>query len=225
MATDEKSCGMKLLLIEDDKELARTLKELLEEEGFVVSLALDGKRGLDKALTEEYELILIDYFLPSLTGLEVLKRIRQEGIKTPVIMLTVVDDTDRKVDCLSLGADDYITKPFHFKELLARIYAVLRRYKGLESSKIEVDGVLLDLESSKVFCEGKPVELTAGELRLLRYLFLNRGRFVSREELLEKALQSLEASGNVVEVLISRLRKKLGKDIIRSQKGLGYKVG
>jgi two-component system OmpR family response regulator len=216
---------MKLLLIEDDKELARTLKELLEEEGFVVSLALDGKRGLDKALTEEYELILIDYFLPSLTGLEVLKRIRQEGIKTPVIMLTVVDDTDRKVDCLSLGADDYITKPFHFKELLARIYAVLRRYKGLESSKIEVDGVLLDLESSKVFCEGKPVELTAGELRLLRYLFLNRGRFVSREELLEKALQSLEASGNVVEVLISRLRKKLGKDIIRSQKGLGYRVG
>ncbi|RLJ69852.1 two-component system OmpR family response regulator [Hydrogenivirga caldilitoris] len=216
---------MRILLVEDDRELAGSLKSLLEEEGFRVRLALDGKRGLDLALTEDIDLILLDYLLPSMSGEEFLKKLREEGSKTPVLVVTVMSDVRDKVKLLSLGADDYITKPFNFQELLARIRAVLRRYRGLESSMVEIEGVVVNLSSREVFVEGKEVKLTAGEYALLEYLFMNRGRFVSREELLERALHSYDSLGNTVEVLVHRLRKKLGRDIIKSRRGFGYRVG
>jgi two-component system OmpR family response regulator len=215
---------VRLLLVEDDRELANSLKGLLEQEGFRVRLALDGRRGLDLALSEDFDLILLDYFLPGLDGREFLKRLREEGSKVPVIALTVVSDVKSKVDFFQMGADDYITKPFHFEELMARIVAVRRRYAGLESSEIRLGPLHINLQQKKVSVEGKDVSLTVGEFSLLEYLLLNRGRSVSREELLEKALGSYEAESNTVEVLIHRLRKKLGRDIIRTQKGLGYRI-
>lgn len=215
---------MRLLLVEDDRELANSLKGLLEQEGFRVRLALDGRRGLDLALSEDFDLILLDYFLPGLDGREFLKRLREEGSKVPVIALTVVSDVKSKVDFFQMGADDYITKPFHFEELMARIVAVRRRYAGLESSEIRLGPLHINLQQKKVSVEGKDVSLTVGEFSLLEYLLLNRGRSVSREELLEKALGSYEEESNTVEVLIHRLRKKLGRDIIRTQKGLGYRI-
>ncbi len=215
---------MRVLLVEDDKDLASTLKELLEQEGFRVRLALDGRRGLDLALSEDFDLILLDYFLPGMDGREFIRKFRESGSKVPVIVLTVVSDVRNKVDFFQMGADDYLTKPFHFEELLARIRAVLRRYAGLEKGEIDIGSVRIDLSRRRIFNAEGEVFLTSGEYLLLEYLVLNRGRFVSREELLEKALGSYEAESNTVEVLIHRLRKKLGKDIIKTQKGLGYRV-
>jgi len=215
---------VRVLLVEDDKSLATALKELLEQEGYRVRLVLDGKRGLDLALSEEFDLILLDYFLPGMDGREFLKRLRSEGSKVPVIALTVVSDIKNKVDFFQTGADDYITKPFHFEELLARIRAVLRRYAGPESAEVDLGGVRISLTQKKVFVGQEEVSLTLGEYLILEYLTLNRGRFVSREELLEKALRSYEAESNTVEVLIHRLRKKIGRDIIKTQRGLGYKI-
>ena len=215
---------MRVLLVEDDKSLATALKELLEQEGYRVRLVLDGKRGLDLALSEEFDLILLDYFLPGMDGREFLKRLRSEGSKVPVIALTVVSDIKNKVDFFQTGADDYITKPFHFEELLARIRAVLRRYAGPESAEVDLGGVRISLTQKKVFVGQEEVSLTLGEYLILEYLTLNRGRFVSREELLEKALRSYESESNTVEVLIHRLRKKIGRDIIKTQRGLGYKI-
>ncbi len=215
---------MRVLLVEDDKSLATALKELLEQEGYRVRLVLDGKRGLELALSEEFDLILLDYFLPSMDGREFLKRLRSEGSKVPVIALTVVSDIKNKVDFFQAGADDYITKPFHFEELLARIRAVLRRYAGLESAEVDLGDVIIKLSQKKVLVGQEEVSLTLGEYLILEYLMLNRGRFVSREELLEKALRSYEAESNTVEVLIHRLRKKIGRDIIKTQRGLGYRI-
>ncbi|QID32399.1 response regulator transcription factor [Pampinifervens florentissimum] len=215
---------MRVLLVEDDTSLATALKELLEQEGYRVRLVLDGKRGLDLALSEEFDLILLDYFLPTMDGREFLKRLRSEGSKVPVIALTVVSDIKNKVDFFQTGADDYITKPFHFEELLARIGAVLRRYAGLESAEVDLGDVRINLSQKKVFVGQEEVSLTLGEYLILEYLVRNRGRFVSREELLEKALKSYEAESNTVEVLIHRLRKKIGRDIIKTQRGLGYRI-
>lgn len=215
---------MRVLLVEDDKSLATALKELLEQEGYRVRLVLDGKRGLELALSEEFDLILLDYFLPGMDGREFLKRLRSEGSKVPVIALTVVSDIKNKVDFFQTGADDYITKPFHFEELLARIRAVLRRYAGLESAEVDLGDVIIKLSQKKVLVGQEEVSLTLGEYLILEYLMLNRGRFVSREELLEKALRSYEAESNTVEVLIHRLRKKIGRDIIKTQRGLGYRI-
>ncbi len=215
---------MRVLLVEDDKSLATALKELLEQEGYRVRLVLDGKRGLDLALSEEFDLILLDYFLPGMDGREFLKRLRSEGSKVPVIALTVVSDIKNKVDFFQTGADDYITKPFHFEELLARIRAVLRRYAGPESAEVDLGGVRISLTQKKVFVGQEEVSLTLGEYLILEYLTLNRGRFVSREELLEKALRSYESESNTVEVLIHRLRKKIGRDIIKTHRGLGYRI-
>jgi len=215
---------VRVLLVEDDKSLATALKELLEQEGYRVRLVLDGKRGLELALSEEFDLILLDYFLPGMDGREFLKRLRSEGSKVPVIALTVVSDIKNKVDFFQTGVDDYITKPFHFEELLARIRAVLRRYKGLESAEVDLGGVRISLTQKKVFVGQEEVSLTLGEYLILEYLTLNRGRFVSREELLEKALRSYESESNTVEVLIHRLRKKIGRDIIKTHRGLGYRI-
>ncbi|MFN3598929.1 MAG: response regulator transcription factor [Aquificaceae bacterium] len=215
---------MRLLLVEDDKELAISLKELFEEKGYKVRLALDGRRGLSLALSESFDLIILDYYIPRVDGKEFLRSLREEGIGVPVIVITVVSEVKSKLGFFRIGADDYITKPFHFEELLERVKAVLRRYRGFGSWEVQIGDVKVNLNQKKVFLKGGEVKLTAGEYSLLEYLVLNSSRFVSREELLERALNNEEAEGNTVEVLIHRIRKKLGKDIIQSQKGLGYRI-
>lgn len=215
---------MRLLLIEDDVSLAKALKEVLEKEGYHVNLALDGRRGYQLSLTGEFDLIILDLLLPSMSGDEVLKALRQSGINTPVLMLTVVSDLPKKVDLFSLGADDYLTKPFHLEELLARIRAVIRRTKGSASDVLDLGEVKVYTDKKKVTVRGQEVLLTAGEFTVLEYLCLNRGRYVSREEILERCLgYRYESESNTVEVLISRIRKKLGiKDFIKSSRGFGY---
>ncbi|MFN3946768.1 MAG: response regulator transcription factor [Aquificaceae bacterium] len=216
---------MRLLLVEDDKELAISLKELFEEEGYKVRLALDGRRGLNLALSENFDLIILDYYIPSVDGKDFLRFLREEGIEVPVIVITVVSEVKNKLDFFRMGADDYITKPFHFEELLERVKAVLRRYCGLGSWEMQIGDVKVNLHQKRVFLKSQEVKLTGAEYALLEYLILNRSRFISREELLERALKNEEVEGNTVEVLIHRIRKKLGKDVIQSQRGLGYRIG
>ncbi|GBC87985.1 MAG: response regulator transcription factor [Hydrogenobacter thermophilus] len=218
---------MRLLLIEDDASLAKALKEVLEKEGYHVSLALDGRRGYELALCEEFDLIVLDLLLPSMGGEEVLKSLRESGVKTPVLMLTVVSDLFKKVDLFALGADDYLTKPFHLEELLARVRAIIRRSSGSTSDIMELGEVRIEMNKKRVLVNGQEVPLTATEYTVLEYLCLNRGRYVSREEIIERCLSyRYEPESNTVEVFISRIRKKLGiKDFIKSSRGFGYRVG
>ncbi|WP_269456715.1 response regulator transcription factor [Thermocrinis minervae] len=212
--------------MEDDPTLARTLKSLLEKLGFEVLISFDGKRGYELATTEEFDLILLDFLLPSMDGESLLKSLRQAGVNTPVLVLTVVSDVSKKVDLLSIGADDYLTKPFHLEELLARIKALIRRSYKKSSDLLKAGPVLVDTSKKKVYVNDREVMLTASEYSILEYLLLNRGKFVSRDEILLKALSSRsQPESNSVEVLISRLRKKLGiRDFIKSARGFGYIV-
>lgn len=212
-----------MLLIEDDLSLARSLKRVLEGEGYRVSLALDGKRGLELALSGGFDLIILD-LLPTLEGDKIVKRLREEGVNTPILMLTVMGDVSQKVKLFTLGADDYLTKPFHLEELLARVRALIRRRYGSSSDIVDIGDIRLDMGRKKVFVKGEEVMLTYGEYAILEYLCLNRGRYVSKEELREKVFY-YHSDSNSLEVLISRIRKKLGsRDIIKSVKGLGYMV-
>ncbi|RMH80496.1 MAG: DNA-binding response regulator [Acidobacteria bacterium] len=217
---------MRILLIEDDTSLAKGLKEVLEREGYRVSLALDGKRGYELALSDGFDLIILDLLLPSMRGEEVLKSLRRSGVKTPVLMLTVVSDLSKKIDLFSLGADDYLTKPFHLEELLARIRAIIRRSSGNISDIIEVGEVKIETNKKRVLVNGREITLTAAEYAVLEYLCLNRGRYISRDEIVERCLSYRNVpESNTVEVFISRIRKKLGyKDFIKSLRGFGYKV-
>lgn len=159
-------------------------------------------------------------------GESLLKSLRQAGVNTPVLVLTVVSDVSKKVDLLSIGADDYLTKPFHLEELLARIKALIRRSYKKSSDLLKAGPVLVDTSKKKVYVNDREVMLTASEYSILEYLLLNRGKFVSRDEILLKALSSRsQPESNSVEVLISRLRKKLGiRDFIKSARGFGYIV-
>jgi len=215
---------LRILLVEDDLSLARSLKSVLEREGYKVNLASDGKRGLDLALSGGFDLIILDLLLPTLEGDKIVKRLREEGINTPVLMLTVMGDISQKVKLFTLGADDYLTKPFHLEELLARVRALIRRRYGGSSDVIQIGELRLDMGRKNVFVKGEEIKLTYGEYAILEYLCLNRGRYVSKEELREKVFY-YHSDSNSLEVLISRIRKKLGsKHIIKSVKGLGYMV-
>ncbi|MFN3813585.1 MAG: response regulator transcription factor [Aquificaceae bacterium] len=215
---------MRILLIEDDLLLARSLKNLLEKEGYRVSLALDGKRGLELALTGEFDLILLDLLLPTMNGDQIVRRLREEEVYTPILMLTVISEVPQKVKLLSIGADDYLTKPFHLEELLARVRVLVRRKYGSISDIVQVGDVKVDIGRRKVLVKGQEVKLTQREHVILEYLCLNKGRYVEKEELREKVF-GYPSDSNSLEVLISRIKKKLGtKDFIKSVKGLGYIV-
>jgi len=177
---------LRILLVEDDLSLARSLKSVLEREGYKVNLASDGKRGLDLALSGGFDLIILDLLLPTLEGDKIVKRLREEGINTPVLMLTVMGDISQKVKLFTLGADDYLTKPFHLEELLARVRALIRRRYGGSSDVIQIGELRLDMGRKNVFVKGEEIKLTYGEYAILEYLCLNRGRYVSKEELREK---------------------------------------
>lgn len=215
---------MRILLIEDDASLARSLKGVLEREGYRVSLALDGRRGLELALLGNFDLILLDLLLPTIEGDKIVKRLREEGVHTPILMLTVMSEVSQKVKLFGLGADDYLTKPFHLEELLARVRALIRRSYGGASDRIQIGDLRLDMGRKRVFVKDEEIRLTYGEYAILEYLCLNRGKYVSKEELREKVF-SYYSDSNSLEVLISRIRKRLGiKDLIKSSKGVGYIV-
>jgi two-component system, OmpR family, response regulator len=216
---------VRLLVVEDDKDINRQVVAALEEAGYVADKAYDGEEGAYLGESEPYDAIILDMGLPKADGVTVLQKWRRAGVKTPVIILTARDRWSDKVDGFDAGADDYVTKPFHMEELMARVRALLRRAAGHASSQITCGPVTLDTRSGKVFVDGAQVKLTSHEYRLLSYLMHHTGRVVSRAELTEHLYdQDFDRDSNTIEVFVGRLRKKLAVDLIQTVRGLGYLV-
>ena len=216
---------MRILVVEDNQEVARQLKDTLESELFVVDVAGDGEKGWFMGDTESYDAVVLDLGLPKLDGLTVLQRWRQGGNSVPVLILTSRDTWREKVAGLRAGADDYLAKPFELEELLARIEALLRRATGHSSPVLKSGPVELDTSTARVTINGNPVKLTAQEYRALQYMMQNEGKVVSKAELSEHIYeQVIERDSNVIEVLINHLRNKLSPELIKTRRGLGYQL-
>lgn len=216
---------MRVLVVEDDADLNSQLVTALSEAGYAVDHALDGEEGFFLGDTEPYDLIILDIGLPKMDGISVLEGWRRSDRKVPVILLTARDRWSDKVAGIDAGADDYVAKPFHMEELLARVRAQLRRAAGHAKSEIECGPVVLDTNAAKVTCEGQAIKLTSHEFRLLSYLMHHQGRVVSRTELVEHLYdQDFDRDSNTIEVFIGRLRKKIPADVIETVRGLGYRM-
>jgi DNA-binding response OmpR family regulator len=218
---------MKILIIEDEKRLAATMKRGLEENSFVADLSYDGEEGLYMAETYPYDGVLLDITLPGMDGLAVLGELRSKKIDVPVLLITARGTVEDRIKGLDIGADDYIAKPFDFSELLARLKSVIRRSKGNPSPLIEIDNLVIDINSRMVRREGREIRLSATEYGLLEYLALNKGRVVSRTELVEHIYDTeSDRDSNVIDVYINHLRNKLDKgfdrQIIHTVRGAGY---
>ena len=219
---------MRLLIVEDEVLLAAQVDKFLRENDFVVDMATDGEEGLYYAREYDYDAAVIDLGLPKLTGIELIRTLRREGNTVPVLILTARSDWRDKVGGLEAGADDYLTKPFHMEELLARLKVLIRRAAGFASSVVEHGPLRLDTSSKEVRVDGSLVELTAFEYRLLEFLALNPSRVVSKAELTEHLYeQDFDRDSNVIEVFIGRLRRKLDPagslKPIRTVRGQGYR--
>jgi DNA-binding response OmpR family regulator len=221
---------MKILLIEDEPKVASFIKKGLEEQNYEVEQAYDGTFGVKLALQNEYDLIILDIILPNMSGLEACREIRKQNNSVAILMLTALGTTDDKITGLDAGGDDYLTKPFEFKELLARIRALTRR--GNESSngeKLTIADLELDMVKKTVARGGKPINLTAREFTLLQYLLRNKGRVVSRVDITEQVWEtSFDTGSNVIDVYINFLRKKIDKGydsrLIHTLVGMGYVI-
>ena len=216
---------MRLLVVEDDPALRRQLTAALADAGYAVDAAKDGEEGHFLGDTEPYDAVVLDLGLPIIDGVSVLEKWRRAGRKMPVLILTARDRWSDKVAGFDAGADDYVAKPFHMEEVLARIRALLRRAAGHATSELSVGPVVLDTKSSRVSVDGMPVKLTSLEFRLLSYLMHHKGKVVSRTELVEHLYdQDFDRDSNTVEVFVGRLRKKLGVDVLHTIRGMGYTV-
>jgi two-component system OmpR family response regulator len=214
---------VRLLVVEDDKDLNRQIVTALENAGYAVDKAFDGEEGLYLGESEPYDAVILDLGLPKVDGVAVLQGWRRAGKTMPVLILTARDRWSDKVSGFDAGADDYVVKPFHIEELLARVRALLRRAAGHATSELICGPVRLDTRASRVVVDGNPVKLTSHEYRLLSYLMHHQGRVVSRTELVEHLYdQDFDRDSNTIEVFVGRLRKKLGVDVIETVRGLGY---
>lgn len=216
---------MRVLLVEDDRILRSQLKQMLEQAGYAVDEAPDGQTALHLGATEPYDAVVLDLGLPLLDGLTVLQRWRSQGLCMPVLILTARDSWHEKVAGIDAGADDYLAKPFHSEELLARLRALVRRAHGLASPLLQQGDIVLDTRTGTVSLRGGTVSLTAHEYRLLAYLMHRAGQVVSRSDLVEHLYaQDFERDSNTVEVFVARLRRKLGGELIETVRGLGYRL-
>ena len=216
---------MRLLVVEDDKDLARQLQGALADAGYAVDVAHDGEEGHFLGDTEPYDAAVLDLGLPALDGITVLQRGRRDGRDMPVLILTARDRWSDKVSGIDAGADDYLAKPFHMEEMLARFRALLRRAAGHASNEIECGPLRLDIAASKVSLHGQAVALTALEYRLLSYMMHHQGKVISRTELVEHLYdQDFDKDSNTIEVFVGRLRRKTRADLIRTVRGLGYRL-
>ena len=214
---------MRVLVVEDDADLNRQLSDALKEAGYAVDSATDGEEGHFLGDTEPYDLVVLDIGLPVLDGISVLEKWRRAGRTMPVLILTARDRWSDKVQGIDAGADDYVAKPFHIEEVLARVRALVRRAAGHATNEIECGPVRLDSRAGKVSVDGNPVKLTSHEYRVLEYLMHHRDRVVSRTELIEHLYdQDFDRDSNTIEVFVGRIRKKLGVEIIQTVRGLGY---
>jgi len=214
---------VRILVVEDDATLNRQIVTMLEDAGYAVDKAFDGEEGQFLGETEPYDAVILDLGLPRIDGVSVLNAWRRAERVMPVIILTARDRWSDKVQGFDAGADDYVTKPFHVEELLARVRALLRRAAGHATSEIACGPVALDTRAGRVLVNDMPVKLTSHEYRLLAYLMHHKGRVVSRTELTEHMYdQDFDRDSNTIEVFVGRLRKKLGVDVIQTVRGLGY---
>lgn len=217
---------MRILIVEDERLIAVDLQRALTDAGYVVDLAADGEQAWYLGDTEDYDAVVLDLGLPKLDGMSVLRRWREAGRKMPVMALTARDSWRDKVDGIDAGADDYLAKPFHMEELLARVRSIIRRASGNTSATLTIGNVQLDTKQQTATLEGRSVGLTQLEFRALGYMMHHVGRVVSQGELTEHIYgQDFPHDSNALEVLIARLRKKVGSEFIRTRRGQGYIVG
>ncbi|MCB1680252.1 MAG: response regulator transcription factor [Halioglobus sp.] len=216
---------MRILLAEDDPVLAAQLADELSGAGYVVDAAANGVDAHHLGEVEPVDAVVLDLGLPQMDGITVLKRWRAAGRDMPVLILTARDSWHEKVDGIDAGADDYLTKPFHMEELLARLRALIRRSSGLASAEIKCGPVTLDTRSGRTTVNGRAVSLTSHELRVLSYMMHHRGELVTRSDLIEHIYaQAFDRDSNTIEVFIARLRKKLPPDLIHTARGQGYRL-
>ncbi|MGE0047176.1 MAG: response regulator transcription factor [Hyphomonadaceae bacterium] len=216
---------MRVLVVEDDRNLREQLVSALTDAGYTVDPADNGEDGQFMGETEPYDLAILDLGLPKVDGLTVLKSWRAAGRSMPVLILSARDRWSEKVEGLDLGANDYLTKPFHMAELLARVRANVRRTSDQQSAVLESGDLVLNTATGQVSVNGTPIKLTAYQYKVLDYLMHHQGRIVSRSELIEKIYaQDHERDSNTIEVFIGILRRKIGSDRIITEKGLGYRL-
>lgn len=218
---------MRILIVEDEKKVAAFIKKGLEEETYAVDVAYDGEDGLHMGLENQYDLIILDLMLPVINGLEVLSRLRENKVDTPILLLTAKDSVEDKVTGLNTGADDYLTKPFAFSELLARIRVLLRRGKAETKTVLQIKGLTLDLVSHKVKRNEEEIELTGKEYSLLEYFMRNQGKVLTRTMIAEHVWDyNFDTFTNVIDVYVNHLRKKIDKGypekLLHTLRGVGY---
>lgn len=219
---------MRILVVEDDRKVASYLEQGLREEGYLVDVALDGADGSVKALVHDYDLLLLDVMMPGKSGLEIVRELRARERTLPVLLLTARDSPEDIVRGLDAGADDYLTKPFGFDELLARLRALLRRGGAARTDQLLYGDIELDVLKHVAFRKGAPLDLTPKEFQLLQFFMRHAERVVRRTELLEKVWDmSFDPMSNVVDVHVAHLRRKLGQDtddvLIHTVRGVGYR--
>ncbi|WP_024791300.1 response regulator transcription factor [Lebetimonas sp. JS032] len=219
---------MKILLIEDDEKIGENIKEYLKKENFRVDWAKDGEEGYYLAQNNKYDVLIVDWMLPKMSGIELIKKLREKDILTPALILTAKSDLEDKLEGLSV-ADDYLTKPFDFEELVARIKALFRRSKNIKENILKVGDLELNPDTKEVRRGGKNIELTAKQFELLKYLMINKGKIVTPEMIANNLWEmDEEINSNVINVYISHLRKKIDKDyekkLIKTFRGMGFKL-
>ncbi|CAI9407011.1 Transcriptional regulatory protein QseB [Pleomorphomonas sp. T1.2MG-36] len=216
---------MRILVVEDDRDLNRQLVTACRDAGYAVDAAFDGEEGHFLGDTEPYDAVILDIGLPKMDGLSVLEAWRRDGRLVPVLLLTARDRWSDKVAGIDAGADDYVAKPFHMEEVLARLRALTRRAAGRASNEVEVGRVRLDVKAGRLTVDGNPIKLTSHEFRLIQYLMLHMDKVISRTELVEHLYdQDFDRDSNTIEVFVGRLRKKMGIDLIETVRGLGYRI-
>jgi two-component system copper resistance phosphate regulon response regulator CusR len=218
---------MRILVVEDEPEAAAVLAKGLREHAFAVDTALDGRQALEQIGVNDYDLVILDILLPGISGLEVCRRVRRAGAALPILMLTARGEPDQRVEGLDVGADDYLPKPYHFPELLARIRALLRRGPALGSSVLAVEDLTIDTRARHVERDGRTIQLTAKEYALLEYLVRRGGEVVGRADIAEHVWDdSFDPVSNLIEVYIQRLRRKVDDGysvkLIHTRRGAGY---
>lgn len=222
---------MRILIVEDEHRIATSIKKGLELEKYAVDVAFDGRDGFDLASTEEYDCIILDLMLPGMDGLEICKKLREKQIHTPILILTARSQTENKIEGLDSGADDYLTKPFSFEELLARLRALIRRPNGMQGTVLNVGDLKLDTVSYNVKRGDKSIQLSSKEYALLEYLMRQNGNIVSKDKIVTHVWNyDDDVLPNTVEVYIRKLRQKIDipfkneKPLINTIRGFGYKI-
>jgi len=216
---------MKILIIEDDKNILSFLKRGFEEDGYIIDSAIDGIDGEYLAIMNSYDVIILDWMLPNKSGIEILKSLKLKGITTPIIMLTAKNMLKDKINGIKTGADDYLTKPFEYEELLVRVEALYRRSVNSGSNIIKIKNLTIDIDNKIVKKDDELLKLTRKEYELLSFFIKNRNAVISKD-MIEEQLWNNETfiNSNVISVTMHHLRAKIGKDMISSNRGLGYKL-